>query len=315
MNKSWFISTIFLLLSSCKMITSSDKQFVTVDESKMYRLKFNPVIGAKYHYDIVNKTSIKMEVNDTKVDNVNTTTVGVYYTIEKDSTDGFVINMSYDKINISSRTPDTESEMDADNASLTNNVMEKMLGLLKTARISILVGPDGNVKSITGYKELTDKVMAQFEKADTYTRAAARKQWSQFVEKGIVKSNLEQLLKIFPDSAVHLGDRWKLDIAQHEELGLVAKSTFQLTEIENNFARIISSGDIGSGGKSVDLMGQTVNVNLKGQQTGEYKIDVLSGMLLKSDVHAQVEGVITVMGKEREIKIETSFQLVGERKK
>jgi hypothetical protein len=315
MNTFLLLPTIFLLTSSCKMITGSDTQFVTIDNGKVYRLRFNPVVGAEYHYDMVNKTAIKMEINDTEVDNVNTTTIGVTYAIEKDSIGGFVLNMSYDKINISSKTPDTESEMDADNASLTNNMMEKMLGLLKTANISIIVAPDGNVKSITGYKELTDKVMAQFEKADPYTRAAAQKQWNQFAEKGIVSSNLEQMLKIFPDSAVHIKDRWKLDIAQNEELGLVAKSTFQLIDIEDHLATIVSSGDIGSDGKSVDLMGQTVIVNLKGHQTGDYKIDVESGMLLKCDIQAQVDGAITVMGKERAIKIETSFQLVGKGRK
>jgi hypothetical protein len=225
------------------MITNSDKQFGIVDENKIYRLRLNPVAGSKYYYDISNQTAIKLEVNDTKVDNINKTTVGVSYAVSKDSLGNFLINMQYDKIKIYSKTADTETEMDADNAALTSNPVEKMLGILKTANITATVNPVGEVKAVTGYKELTAKVMEKLSATDVYARTSAQAQWEQFVEKGVVKNNLDQLFKIFPDSAVHIGDKWKLDTKQNEELGLTAKSSFLLKEINNDVAVITSAGE------------------------------------------------------------------------
>jgi len=84
MNKYIFFPVALLLFISCKMLPNSDKQFETVDANKIYRLRLNPADGSKYYYAISNLTSIKLEVNDTKIDNINETTVGVSYAIGKD---------------------------------------------------------------------------------------------------------------------------------------------------------------------------------------------------------------------------------------
>jgi hypothetical protein len=42
---------------------------------------------------------------------------------------------------------------------------------------------------------------------------------------------MEQVFHIFPDSAVHVGDRWKLSYTEHESINLVNASSYQLKEI------------------------------------------------------------------------------------
>ena len=313
MNKYVFLPSVLLLFISCKMITNSDKQFGIVDENKIYRLRLNPAAGSKYFYDISNQSEIKLEVNSTKIDNINKTTVGVSYAVSKDSLGNFLINMQYDKIKIYSKTADTETEMDADNAALTSNPVEKMLGILKTASITATVSPAGEVKSVTGYKELTAKVLEKLAATDTYARTTAQTQWEQFVEKGFVKTNLDQLFKIFPDSAVHIGDKWKLNIEQSAELGLMAKSSFLLKEINNDVAVIISTGEIKSDSTPANLMGQVVTANLKGRQEGEYEMNIRTGMLIKSNITATVEGTIQMMGREIPVKVKSAINMNGKK--
>jgi hypothetical protein len=181
-------------------------------------------------------------LSDNKIDNLNKTDVGVVYSINRDPAGDFKIELQYDKLKIFTKSGDSEMEMDAANAALTINPVEKMLGVLKQAVIVANVNQTGELKSITGYDELTEKIMAQVGSSDVYTRETARKQWEQSVGKGMVRNNLDQLFKIFPDSAVHIGDKWKLNINQGDALGLDAKASFMLKGIEVDNALVSSSG-------------------------------------------------------------------------
>ena len=58
--------------------------------------------------------------------------------------------MKYDKIHLYTKKGDTETDLDADNAGLTADPTEKMLGILKSANILATVGPMGAVKSASG---------------------------------------------------------------------------------------------------------------------------------------------------------------------
>jgi hypothetical protein len=237
--------------------------------------------------------------------------VGFSYAVDKDSAGNFLFTMKYDKIQVHTKTEDTETDLDADNATLTLDPVEKMLGILKTANIVAIVTPAGEIKTVTGYKELTARIMENFGNADAYTKITAQAQWEQFVQKGVIQKGMDQLFKIFPDSAVHVGDKWKTGSSESEELGLKAKSFFTLKEINNGIARITASGDIASDSSTVNVMGQMVNASLKGRQQGGYEMDTKSGMLTKSSISAKVKGTIQMMGREIPVNIETSVTING----
>lgn len=311
MYKCLLFSFAYLLVSSCKMLPASDKQFETIDPHQIYQLRLHPTAGSKYYYDILNETSIKLDAGNNKMNNLNRTTIGVTYAIDTIGSSAFFMTMRYDKIKVYSKTAEVENDMDADNAAFTTNPAEKMLGILKTANIIAEVSTAGAVKSVTGYKELTAKLMDNLGTTDLYTRSQVQKQWDQFVEKGFVKNNLDQLFKIFPDSAVHIGDKWKLDLQQSQELGLIAKTSFQLKEIADGVAKIVATGDIRSENKSTNLMGQVVTANLTGTQEGEYKISISTGMLISSRVNATVEGRIQMMGRDIPVQVSSSIVMNG----
>ena len=63
------------------------------------------------------------------------------YIANRDSAGNFVFNIRYDKIKIKTQNGDTETEADADNAALSINPVERMLGLLKQAEFAAVVNP------------------------------------------------------------------------------------------------------------------------------------------------------------------------------
>ena len=89
--------------------------------------------------------------------------------------------------------------MDADNAAVSINPMEKMLAPLKAADIVAIVSPMGEVKSSSGFKQIVSKMLEQFPQTDEASRTIIEKQWNKLVEEKIVRNNVDELFRIFPD--------------------------------------------------------------------------------------------------------------------
>jgi len=160
---------------------------------------------------------------------------------------------------------------------------------LKEATIVATLSPTGQVKSVDGFKEIYDKFMGQFGDE-------------------LIDKNMDQLFRIFPDSAVHIGDKWQLNSKQKGEIGLNTANSFTLTDIHDGTAFIESDGTITSDSVS-SFMGSHVTTDLKGQQKGEFQVDIKSGMLVSAKVTLTVKGSLSVMGREIRLTIESSQKM------
>src|SRR6266498_5623192 len=159
-----FLFIIFFIVciyaSSCKINPDSNRNYA--DKSKVYKLYLNPAGGSKYYFDITNESDLQMEVYDKKINSINKTNIGMNYGIDKDSSGNILLTTRYDKLHIYSKNGDDETDLNADNAKATLNPAEELLGYLKEATITASVDPTGEIKNISGYKEIGDKIMASF---------------------------------------------------------------------------------------------------------------------------------------------------------
>lgn len=313
LNKSWFNCLVFFfsVFLSCKTHPDSSRHYADNDPKRVYRLQLSPKAGSQYTYTIEKETEFAVEVEGKKVNNKNRATMDVRYTIGKDSAGNVVLNMVYDKVHLYTKTGDQESDMDADKAEGSVDPAEKMLGLLKGTNIRAVVSPAGKIKSLIGIDEIRDKVMTNFDPGDTYGRSMATKQWDERIKEGLVKNNMEQLFAIFPDSAVHVGDRWKLSAIQKEGIELRSQSSFQLKEIVDGTAVVHSEGEINGDHSTGEIGGATFTADLKGKQDGEFEIETATGMLLSSNIHSTITGTMNMMGRDVPMTIRTSTKLQG----
>jgi hypothetical protein len=317
MNKLYSIFLLLILSAflSCKTQPDSNRHYLDNDPKRVYRLQLNPKAGAQYAYTITKETEFEVEVEGKKVDNKSRATMDVTYNIGKDSAGNVVLNMVYDKIHLYTKTGEQETDMDADKAEGSGDPAEKMLGLLKGAAIQAVVNPAGQIKSLKGFDEIKDKVMARFDPGDTYGRSMAGKQWDEQVKEGMVKNNMQQLFAIFPDSAVHVGDRWKLSSTQKEGIDLHSKSSFLLKEIVDGTAVIRSEGEISTDHSTGEMGGATFTADLKGKQEGEFAMETTTGMLLSSDINSSINGTMNMMGRDVPMTIRTSTKMQGRKLK
>jgi len=308
MNKFLFLAFLLAGACSCKLQPNSDRLAGEYAGARTFQLRLNPPAGSNYSYDITSRSEYKFEAGDKKIDNRSKVDASVVYLIDKDSTGNFVFRIRYDKVHIYSKNGDAESDLDAANASNSVDPVEQLLGSLRDANIVATLGPTGEVKSVSGFREMYDRFMAQFRTANAYQIATVKQRWESTVGNELIHKNMDQLFRIFPDSAVHIGDKWHLNSKQKSEFGLNTAMSFTLTDIRDQTAFIESEGTITSDSVS-KYMGNDVATDLKGEQKGEFQVETRTGMLVSARVTATVKGTLQVMDREIPLTIETSLKM------
>lgn len=310
---SYFLLLIFI--ASCKAPGSSGNENEKFDPDKTYQLRLKPVAGSSYHYDMINETDIDLEVGDKDVNNQYKTEVGVTYNINQDSAGNYVFSSVYDKIHITTKNNDTKTELDATNGSVSPNPVERMLALLKDAAINVTLTPTGEVTDMAGYKEIGEKLISGFSEYDVAGRKAAMEQWENYIGNGLIKKNFDQLFKLFPDSAVHLGDTWRLKSRQEGDLSYIVTGQYKLKAINTDIAIIESTGKISTSGNNASGLESDgpPAANLTGEQSAEFEIETKTGMVLSCKVKASFEGIVITLGKEVPVKAKISVKVIGKR--
>jgi hypothetical protein len=307
MAKTIFIAFLILFACSCKTNRDADRRYMDSKADKVYNLRLDPAPGSSCKYDIRHETDMKLEIDDRKVNNINRTSAVVNYGISKDSSGDFVFKISYDKIHLYAKNGDSETDADAANASTSINATEKMLGILKNATITASVSKGGKIKSVNGYKELGAKLIGGLAANDTYSRNIAQAKWDQVIGEGLVKKNMNELFAFFPDSAVHVGDQWKMSSRQKSDIPLNVVTTYRLKEINNGIADLSAEAVLTSDSSPINYMGTEVTASLDGNQEADYQVDLKTGMLKNCESNAKVSGTLQMVGREIPVTIKTQL--------
>jgi hypothetical protein len=311
-DKIKFCFLVGILSFSCKIQLGSDR-YNANRTGNVYKLQLNPSGDAKYYYNISNESSVKMEVEDKEVDDITKAKVGVEYSVKKDSTGNFLVTIQYDKMHVYLKSGEKESDMDAANAASSIDPVEKMLGIIKDATLTASVNSSGDVKNISGYKELSANLLASFPQSDANTRVIIQSRLNQMIQQNIIKKNLDQVFRMFPDSAIHIGDRWKIYSKEKEEFSINVASFFTLKEINDGIAVISFESELTSDSSISTIMGYDATVSLTGKQEGEFNVDIKSGLPVKNEMNGKVEGTVHFQGREIPIKIESSIKMDGKK--
>lgn len=315
---------LFLLLfflTGCKAKTTETNahnaiQNVVVDSSKSIILHLSPANGSVYRYFTNNETATLLEMEGNKMETISNTVVENIYHIHKDSNQNIVFNIKYENIKVTTKKNDVESEVDAANAALTNNPVERMLGMLKEQEINVAVSSQGKIHSITGYEEMGNKLLSNFSDKDGYSRDIAKQQWDQVVINGIVKNNVGQMFKSFPGAKVYRGYRWTSKEKQEGELPMDVETSFVIKEIDADGNVIIASeSNIKTAeGTQSNVPGQkNVQTDIKGKRSGIAYVNGITGMIEKSEYTTTVSGHINVMGIESPMSITTRLNITGKK--
>jgi hypothetical protein len=320
----------FLFIASCKNATKRHRRVSSTDttntagittgsngnstlpeDGERYQYKLHPAAGRKYNYTITTETSTLLEVEDKKIKTGNRSEIGLIYEVLRDSANNPLIRVTYSKLYIVlQKTDEDDQVIDAGNAATSNDDVEKLLNTIKGSSITLTLNSKGDIVKVAGSKEIADKIMASMKMDDLKTKQLAQNLINKLTGEGFIQNNLKEGFKLFPDTAVYVGDSWNRTGTQNAEISFEAASKYTLVSLSNNIATINIEGTISSlKNATTKVMGQDVQTNLKGGQTSKFTTDIKTGMLLYGRTNTSIKGTIQVAGREVPIKIKMKKEI------
>ena len=293
-----------IFFTACKFVPADDSKNETyLKEGPAFNVLLNPENGSTYRYTVSNKTDVEAEVNEQEVVSKNYSDMVISYAVGRDTANDLLLTMQYEKIKLKVQNGKEETELDADNAKYSLSMLEKMLGGLQESKFEIQLKPNGTVKNIGGFKEAGDRVFKQIQFKNMQEMQVARELWDKTIEANMVRQSVNQFFRIFPDSSIHLREKWTITQTQEGEFDLKTTTTYFVKAITEDKVFVESVAVITSNSETTEALRNVAD--LKGEQTGEYVLELKTGMLLSAKLTANIKGNVMIQGGNAPIKIKS----------
>ena len=148
---------------------------------------------------------------------------------------------------------------------------------------------------------------------DVNSKKMVQEQLSNFIGEDFKKKNyLGQALKLFPDTAVYVGDTWSRKNVISADLKSDALITYTLASVKNNTAEVEAESEINSN-STTNVMGIDAATKIEGKQESHFEADTNTGLLLAGQSTTSMDGTIQMMGKEIPITIKITKHITGKK--
>lgn len=290
----------FLTTITCFLIATSALA------QKTYLLKQAFPVGKKYAYSI-NSDQIISQKADGKESNY-IQNVGTDYTFEITEAKALDRNIKvvYNRIRIKSAGMGNELILDSDTEEAGK---PNPFSGLKNASFSMLISPNGSVKSVSGVDKMVNDMVTKIT-TDTAQIKAVKASLAKQFNAEVIKQTMESALKIFPEKPVKLGDSWTISSKLNITMPIESTVTYTLKEVKGNVAVLSIKGNLLSKG-DFESLGTKMQTDLKGLNMGDAQVDLTTGMILNSHTRLELYGKMKAAGAETDFELEGITKITG----
>ena len=274
--------------------------------SAQINLSFNPEKGKKYEYRQELNQNIKqnmmgqeipmetemnvtylMEIMDVKAEEIQT-----QFTYKEFA---YIISSPMMKMGYDSKNP-------VEDPTFLDQLFGSMFGTLIDKPFTVIIAPDGSIKSVTGMKEIVDSMVG--ETGNDQMASQIGGQMKMQFNDDAMKNMLEQSFKIYPNRAVKKGDSWNLQsTTEINNINVLSKTKYILKDVSKNTAIVLVESEIAM------KPGESMEGNLSGTQTGTISIDPKTGMSLSGETTQIIKGVMQIQGFEVQLDINSKTKI------
>jgi hypothetical protein len=267
----------------------------------------------QYYYDISSSVTSHFKVNDREVESAGTSDLGLIFRMANDSGGNIAVTITYDQLHVVMDNRREHQDLTARRGDSAADPMERMLGNILGSQLHITLDKKGNIRQISGTRELSQSILGKMNGVDPAVRAAVETQMGRLAGDAFVRGTLQQVFKLVPDSVQYAGDIWT-QTQESDGLKLTMVTTYTLKEVNNQTASVVGSSEIkDDGDQPVLFMGQSFPATISGDQESRFRIDRQSGLVLEGQAKLSLKGTIEVLGKEVPVRIESQKKIAGRR--
>ncbi|HEY4289737.1 MAG TPA: DUF6263 family protein [Puia sp.] len=257
----------------------------------------------------------RSDVKDKKIESASHSDLGLIYEVLSSNADSFRLRITYDRLHIRLKSGELEKDVTARKAGdAQGDPIEGLLGNILGSQLIVTLDSKGNVVRIEGGKELSDKIFGAIDAPGVDTRQIIRQQMEKLVGEKFVRNTLQEAFKLFPDTAIYVGDNWVRKGQESEDVKIASNQTYTFASIKGNVARVEEVSDFTKEDDgNISIMGHDVPTDIDGEQKGYYEMDMTSGMLMNGESDLSLKGTLHVLGMEVPVKIKTGKKISGKR--
>ncbi|WP_431293186.1 DUF6263 family protein [Pedobacter sp. P26] len=171
------------------------------------------------------------------------------------------------------------------------------------------VTPNGGIKTVAGIDKMLDNIAARMTTDTSQVKQIKNALSKQFSEE-VVKQTMESSFKIYPERAVKIGDSWTVDTKLQMSMPIETITAYTLKEVKDGIAILSVKGSLISKG-SFETMGNKMETDLKGTNSGETSIDIKTGIVLNSHLRIELYGKMKSMGQDIDFEMQGINKIVG----
>lgn len=293
------IFKIFTFLLCCLLSYSTFAQ-------KTYVLKQNYPPGKKYDYNITADQIINQKINGNETNYLQN--VGTDYTFEITEAIGEdkALTVIYKRIKIKSAGMGNELILDSEVDEIGK---PNPFSGIKNASFSILLSPNGSIKSVSGVEKMVNAIAAKTATDSTQIEQLRLSLGKQFNAE-VIRQTMESSLKIFPNKAVKIGESWTINTKMQITMPIESVTVYTLKEVKDNVAVLSVKGTLISKG-DFDSMGNKMQTDLKGMNVGDAQIDLKTGMILSSHTRIELYGKMKAVDQDIDFDMEGINKITG----
>jgi predicted secreted protein len=273
---------------------------------KTYVLRQNYPTGYRYDFSITSDQIINQKIGGQDVH--LTQNIGTDYTF--DITEGHSgekdVKVTYSKIFMKSVGMGNTMIFNSDDQDSTK---KNPFSGLKGASFYMIVTPNGAIKSVAGIDIMLNKMAAKMT-TDTSQVKQIKDALSKQFSAEVVKQTMESSFKIYPDRAVKIGDSWTVDTKMQMSMPIETITQYTLKEVKDGIAILSVKGTLVSKG-NFEAMGNKMETDLKGTNSGETSLDIKTGIVLNSHLRVELYGKMKSMGQDIDFEMQGINKIVG----
>lgn len=273
---------------------------------KTYVLRQNYPTGYKYDFTLTSDQIIKQKIAGRDIH--LTQNIGTDYTF--DITEGHNgekdVKVTYNKIFIKSVAMGNTMTYSSDDQDSTK---KNPFSGFKGASFYMTVSPNGAIKTVAGIDKMLDNMAARMTKDTSQVKQIKNALSKQFSNE-VVKQTMESSFKIYPDRAVKIGDSWTVDTKMQMTMPIETITQYTLKEVKDGIAILGVKGTLVSKG-NFEIMGNKMETDLQGTNSGETSIDVKTGIVLNSHLRVELYGKMKSMGQDIDFEMQGINKIIG----
>ena len=275
------------------------------------KLTFNPEKGVKYAYRQVVDQKMNNSFGGQDMAMTNVLEMLTELNIKEKNSNEVTLDYTYKEIAVTVSSAMMNYKVDTKNAAGNTSDTEKIIASVYDCIIGkplqVSVSTDGTVKSVTGYNAISDEISIVLGNLGEMERQMSGMVLQSFSEEA-VKNMIQQIVNIYPGKEVKIGDSWVNDNSFITAgMSNNQKNTSTLKSVGNDVALldVVAVQTMKPGG------GMGMEGEIKGDFKGETRINVKTGMIVKSSSEGVSKGKFSGQGMEMsmEITTKTSFTL------